>query len=130
MSRNGRFGASRPCRARLWPVLLCLDYRRGEDFMIELLGFISYLITLYIYIIIAAALLSVLMAFNVVNPYNNVVRAIYNGLNAVTEPVLRPIRRLLPDTGGIDFSPLVLILFLMFVQSVVLPNIAKLVIGP
>ncbi len=98
--------------------------------MIELLGFISYLITLYIYIIIAAALLSVLMAFNVVNPYNNVVRAIYNGLNAVTEPVLRPIRRLLPDTGGIDFSPLVLILFLMFVQSVVLPNIAKLVIGP
>ncbi len=98
--------------------------------MIELLGFISYLITLYIYIIIAAALLSVLMAFNVVNPYNNVVPAIYNGLNAVTEPVLRPIRRLLPDTGGIDFSPLVLILFLMFVQSVVLPNIAKLVIGP
>lgn len=97
--------------------------------MIELLGFISYLITLYIYIIIASALLSVLMAFNVVNPYNNVVRAIYNGLNAVTEPVLRPIRRLLPDTGGIDFSPLVLILALMFVQSVVLPNIAKLFIG-
>ncbi len=97
--------------------------------MIELLGFISYLITLYIYIIIGSALLSVLMAFNVVNPYNPVVRNIYTALNAVTEPALRPIRRLLPDTGGIDFSPLVLILILMFIQSVVLPNIAKLVLG-
>ncbi len=97
--------------------------------MIELLGFISYLITLYIYIIIGAALLSVLMAFNVVNPYNPVVRSIYGGLNAVTEPVLRPIRRFLPDTGGIDFSPLVLILLLMFVQSVILPNLAKLFLG-
>lgn len=97
--------------------------------MIELLGFISYLITLYIYIIIAAALLSVLMAFNVVNPYNPVVRSIYGGLNAVTEPVLRPIRNFLPDTGGIDFSPLVLILLLMFVQSVILPNLAKLFLG-
>lgn len=97
--------------------------------MIELLGFISYLITLYIYIIIGSALLSVLMAFNVVNPYNPVVRNIYTALNAVTEPALRPIRRVLPDTGGIDFSPLVLILFLMFIQSVVLPNLAKLVLG-
>lgn len=97
--------------------------------MIELLGFISYLITLYIYIIIAAALLSVLMAFNVVNPYNPVVRSIYGGLNAVTEPVLQPIRKFLPDTGGIDFSPLVLILALMFVQSVLLPNLAKLFIA-
>lgn len=97
--------------------------------MIELLGFISYLITLYIYIIIASALLSLLMAFNVVNPYNQVVRSIYNGLLAVTEPLLRPIRRILPDTGGIDFSPLVLILFLIFIQSVVLPNLAKPFLG-
>jgi len=97
--------------------------------MIELLGFISYLIQLYIYIIIATALLSVLMAFNVINPYNSFVRSLYNGLLAVTEPALRPIRRVLPDTGGIDFSPLVLILFLIFIQSVVLPNIAKLFVA-
>jgi YggT family protein len=107
-----------------------LPHHSGEaGLMIELLGFISYLITLYIYVIIASALLSVLMAFNVINPYNQFVRSLYNGLLAVTEPALRPIRRLLPDTGGIDFSPLVLILVLIFIQSVVLPNIAKLFVG-
>jgi YggT family protein len=94
--------------------------------MLELLGFISYLITLYVYIIIAGAVMSWLIAFNVINPYNQFVRSIWQGLNAVTEPVLRPIRRRLPDLGGIDLSPLVLILILFFVQSVILPNIAKL----
>ena len=94
--------------------------------MLELLGFISYLITLYVYIIIAGAVMSWLIAFNVINPYNQFVRSIWQGLNALTEPVLRPIRRRLPDLGGIDLSPLVLILVLFFIQSVVLTNIAKL----
>ena len=94
--------------------------------MLELLGFISYLITLYVYIIIAGAVMSWLIAFNVINPYNQFVRSIWQGLNALTEPVLRPIRRRMPDLGGIDISPLVLILILFFIQSVVLPNIAKL----
>lgn len=96
--------------------------------MLELLAFISKVIDLYVFIIIAAALLSVLMAFNVINPYNQFVRSVYGGLLAVTEPALRPIRRLLPDTGGIDFAPLVLIIFLWFVQGVILPNLAKLFI--
>jgi len=96
--------------------------------MLELLGFISSLITLYIYIIIASAVMSWLMAFNVVNPYNPFVRAVWQGLNAVTEPLLRPIRRWMPDLGGIDISPVVLILACAFVQAVVLPNIAKLVV--
>jgi len=94
--------------------------------MLELLGFISSLITLYIYIIIAGAVMSWLMAFNVVNPYNPFVRSVWQGLNALTEPLLRPIRRWMPDLGGIDISPVVLILACAFVQSVVLPNIAKL----
>jgi YggT family protein len=94
--------------------------------MLELLGFISYLITLYVYIIIAGAVMSWLIAFNVINPYNQFVRSIWQGLNALTEPVLRPIRRRMPDLGGIDISPLVLILILFFIQSVVLPNVAKL----
>jgi YggT family protein len=97
-----------------------------EGLMLELLGFISYLITLYVYIIIAGAVMSWLIAFNVINPYNQFVRALWQGLNALTEPVLRPIRRYMPDLGGIDISPLVLILILFFIQSVVLPNIAKL----
>ncbi len=96
--------------------------------MLELLSFISSLITLYIYVIIAGAVMSWLIAFNVVNPYNQFVRSIWQGLNAVTEPLLRPIRRWMPDLGGIDISPVVLILACAFVQSVLLPNLAKLLV--
>jgi YggT family protein len=96
--------------------------------MIELLGFISYLITLYTYIIIAGVVLSWLMAFGIVNPYNQTVRAIDRALSALTEPLLRPIRNILPNMGAVDLSPLVLLLGCFFVQSVVLPNIAKLFI--
>ena len=96
--------------------------------MLELLGFISSLITLYIYIIIAGAVMSWLIAFNVVNAYSPIVRSIWQALNALTEPFLRPIRRWMPDLGGIDISPVILILACAFVQSVVLPNIAKLVV--
>jgi YggT family protein len=95
--------------------------------MLELLGFISSLITLYIYVIIASAVMSWLIAFNVVNPYNQFVRSIWQGLNALTEPLLRPIRRWMPDLGGIDISPVVLILLCAFVQSVVIENLKKLV---
>jgi len=93
--------------------------------MLELLGFISYLITLYVYVILASVIFSWLIAFNVINPHNQFVRSIWQALDAVTEPVLRPIRRMLPDVGGLDLSPLVLLLGLYFVQTVVLPNIAK-----
>jgi len=96
--------------------------------MLELLNFISYLITLYVYIIIAGAVMSWLIAFNVINPYNQFVRSLWQALNALTEPVLRPIRRWMPNLGGVDISPLVLILVCFFIQSVVLPNIAKLVV--
>jgi YggT family protein len=96
--------------------------------MIELLGFISYLITLYTYIIIASVILSWLMAFGIVNPYNQTVRAIDRALSALTEPLLRPIRNIMPNLGAIDISPLVLLLVCFFIQSVVLPNVAKLFI--
>jgi YggT family protein len=99
--------------------------------MLELLSFISYLITLYTYIVIAGVIMSWLISFNVINLYNPVVRTIYDAINAVTEPLLRPIRRftqrLLPDLKGIDISPIFLLLGCMFVQSVIIPNIAKLV---
>ncbi len=93
--------------------------------MIELLSFISYLITLYVYVIIAGVIMSWLMAFGVINDYNPMVRSIWQALNAVTEPLLRPIRAMLPNMGGIDISPIILLLACTFVQSVVLPNIAK-----
>jgi len=94
--------------------------------MIELLGFISYIITLYTYVVIANVIVSWLMAFGVINPYNPTVRAIWQVLNALVEPLLRPIRNVMPNLGAIDISPIVLLLGLFFVQSVVLPNIAKL----
>lgn len=93
--------------------------------MIELLYFISYLITLYTYIIFAVVILGWLMAFNVVNARNPFVQQLSYALNAVTEPLLRPIRRMMPDLGAIDISPIVLLLGCFFVQSVVIPNIAK-----
>jgi len=96
--------------------------------MLELLGFISYVLQLYIYVLIASAVLSWLIAFNVVNMRNQFVAGLAQVLYAVTEPALRPIRRLLPDLGGIDISPVVLILIIIFIQSVILPNIARLFI--
>jgi len=96
--------------------------------MIELLQFISYLLTIYVYIVIAMAILSWLIAFNVVNTRNPVVHMIAELLYRLTEPVLRPIRNMLPNMGGIDISPIILFLIILFIQSVILPNIAKLFI--
>jgi YggT family protein len=101
--------------------------RKKSAPMIELLSFVNMVIQLYIYIIIAGAIMSWLIAFNVINPYNQFVRSLWTGLNALTEPLLRPIRRWMPDLGGIDISPMVLILICVFIQIVVLPNLAKLV---
>jgi YggT family protein len=74
------------------------------------------LITLYIWILIANAVLSWLVAFNVVHPSNNVVRTIGEGLYRLTEPALRPIRQMLPNLGGLDISPVILIIILLFLQ--------------
>ena len=92
--------------------------------MIELLQFISYLITLYIYVIIATVVLSWLMVFNVINPRNEFVRSLGGALHSMTEPLLRPIRRFMPDLGGIDHSPAALGLGCVFIQTVVIPNIS------
>lgn len=95
--------------------------------MQELLTFISGLITLYTWVIIGSVVISWLMGFGIVNPYNPTARAIYQALQALTEPLLRPIRRVLPDMGAIDISPIILLLFCQFLQMVALPNIAKVV---
>ena len=78
------------------------------------------LINAYFWVIIAAVVMSWLIAFNVVNLNNNLVRQVYRLLNRLTEPVLAPIRRFLPDLGGIDISPIILIFALQFVQYLIL----------
>lgn len=93
--------------------------------MVELLGFISYLIQLYIYVVIAGVILSWLIAFGLINGHNPFVRSLYQAFYAVTEPVLAPIRRVLPDLGAIDISPIVLILGCIFLQDVVITNLQQ-----
>ncbi len=93
--------------------------------MIEFLQFVSYVLQLYVYVLIAAAVFSWLIAFNAVNPRNQFVAMIGNFLYQITEPVLRPIRSILPAMGGLDLSPIVVILIIFFIQSVLLPNIAR-----
>jgi YggT family protein len=88
--------------------------------MVPLIGFIVYVIQLYIWVIIASAILSWLIAFNVVNTQNRFVYSVADMLYRVTEPALRPIRSILPNLGGIDISPVILILILMFITNVVL----------
>jgi YggT family protein len=80
------------------------------------LWLISTVIQLYIWILIATAVLSWLVAFNVVHPQNNVVRTIGEALYRLTEPVLRPIRQVLPSLGGLDISPVIAIIGLLFLQ--------------
>jgi YggT family protein len=69
-----------------------------------------------VWLIIGQAILSWLIAFNVVNLHNGFVRGMSQFLDRVTEPLLRPIRRVLPDLGGIDLSPMVLILGVIVIQ--------------
>jgi YggT family protein len=87
--------------------------------MRALLEVILIALQLYTYLIVASAILSWLVAFNVVNTRNDVVRSIWTFLDAVTEPALRPIRRILPNLGGIDISPVILILLIIFIQKLI-----------
>ncbi len=92
-----------------------------------LLHFVSYLIDLYWYVVIASVIMSWLLAFGVVNAYNPTVRGVWQGIQALTEPLLRPIRRMLPNMGAIDISPIVLLLLCSFVQIVIIGNLRRLV---
>lgn len=77
-------------------------------------------IDLYFWVIIAAAILSWLVAFNVVNPRNQAVATIGDALFRLTEPALAPIRRFMPNLGGIDISPVILLLLLGFLKILIL----------
>ncbi|MEQ8266039.1 MAG: YggT family protein [Parvibaculum sp.] len=85
--------------------------------MIALLNLLVSLITLYIWIIIIGVVLSWLIAFNVINTHNRFVYLVVDTINRLTEPALRPIRNVLPNLGGIDISPVILLLLLFFVQN-------------
>jgi YggT family protein len=85
--------------------------------MVAIARLIDTVITLYIWILIAQAILSWLIAFNVINSYNQFVSRVIEFLWRITEPALRPIRRFVPLIGGVDISPIVLILLLYFLRD-------------
>jgi len=87
--------------------------------MRAILNVLILALDLYKFVIIVAAVMSWLIAFNVVNSRNEVVRTIWNALVAMTEPALRPIRRWLPNTGGLDISPIVLFLLILLVEQII-----------
>jgi YggT family protein len=84
--------------------------------IIPILELVSSIIQIFIWMLIVSAILSWLTAFGVVNRYNRAVAMIGDTLYRLTDPVLRPIRSILPNLGGIDVSPIVAILVLSFIN--------------
>lgn len=91
--------------------------------LIPLVQIVDYLLWILLWIIIIQAILSWLIAFNVINTHNDFVRQLLYALNRMTEPLYRPIRRIMPDFGMLDFSPLVVLLIIQILRSIVLPSI-------
>ncbi len=92
--------------------------------MLALLKTIDKGLEIYSYILVVGAIYSWLYAFNVINSSNRFVNQIGLFLYNVTEPVLRPIRRVMPDLGGIDISPIILLLIIYFVQQLIWNTLA------
>jgi YggT family protein len=95
----------------------------GDDMLYAMFEIIDLLLRVMTWIIIGQAILSWLVAFNVINTHSDFVRNLLNALDRITEPLYRPFRKILPDFGGLDFSPLV-VLLLIYVLRIVLRGVA------
>jgi YggT family protein len=113
---RAQFGAG-PHRSARRP-----SFPSGEEpvpSMRAILDIVLIVLDLYVWLLIASAILSWLIAFNVVNTRNQFVATVADFLYRITEPVLRPIRNIMPDLGGLDISPIILILIIMLIQRVI-----------
>ena len=97
--------------------------------LLALIDIIRILLNVVWWIIIIQAVLSWLVAFNVVNTHNDFVRQLLYALGRMTDPIYRPIRRILPDFGALDFSPLVVLLILSILNSVIIPRLEAFAMG-
>jgi len=97
--------------------------------MYSIYEILQTLLNVLFYIIMIQVILSWLFAFNVINHQNEFVRQLVRGLDTITEPLYRPIRRIMPDFGGIDFSPMIVLLIIGILQRILLPNIFASLIG-
>ncbi|WP_414901229.1 YggT family protein [Sphingomonas flavalba] len=91
--------------------------------LLSLYQILQILLSAAQWIIIIQAILSWLVAFNVINTYNEVIRSVLIALDRLTEPLYRPIRKIMPDLGALDLSPLVVLLIIYILRTVLLPNI-------
>ena len=87
--------------------------------MTSIVILISQIIEIFIWLLIVQAILSWLIAFGIINTSSNFVNLVRNFLYKVTEPLLKPIRSILPDLGGVDVSPLILIIVLIFFRNLI-----------
>ena len=87
--------------------------------ILALFDIVLFLLRLLSIVVIVQVIVSWLVAFNVVNLQQPFVRALYNGMERMTEPLYRPIRKILPDFGGLDFSPIILLLLIQLVSMLV-----------
>lgn len=97
--------------------------------MLTIIALVNLALNMVFYIVVAQFVMSWLVAFNVVNLHQRVVYQIWYALNRVTEPLYRPIRRYLPDMGGIDISPLVVIFGIYALQTVIAINFMPMAYG-
>jgi YggT family protein len=88
--------------------------------LVALIDVLLILLNVVWWIIIIQAILSWLVAFNVINTHNDLIRSFYNALDRLTRPLYNPIRRILPDFGGIDFSPFVVLILIMIVSRLLM----------
>ena len=93
--------------------------------MFAFLQLVDTVITLYIWALVISAVLSWLVAFNIVNTRNRFVYLVGDFLHRITEPALRPLRRVIPNLGGIDITPVVLILGLIFIRNLIVYDLAR-----
>jgi YggT family protein len=97
--------------------------------LIPTLHLVITVLHLYTWCLVVGAVLSWLVHFNVINSYSPVVRRVGEMLYQITEPFLRPVRRILPLTGGMDLSPVILILLVGFIQNVLNRLLVKIALG-
>lgn len=91
--------------------------------MVSVFQIIYVLLNVVWWIIVIQAILSWLIAFNVINTSNDFIRQVWQALDKMTDPLYRPIRKILPDFGALDLSPMVVLLLLYILMNIVLPNV-------
>ena len=90
-----------------------------------LIEILNYLLNVLWWIIFVQFVLSILIAFNVINTHSDFVRSVWRALNVITEPIYRPFRRILPDLGGIDLAPMAVLVTMGIIQSILLPALYR-----